>query len=219
MVQATMGGLSAGVRTDVLEEVQRDEGRASGVGPRRVIFTGSREWGEDRGTYPSEWVEHERQVSAAVVTRLVARFVVGMPDKTTAKVKGLQAGPGLVVVHGLARGLDSAVDSVTRALAAGQRRLTRDTFRTFFVEPQLAPGMWLEAYPADWAHRPRALAGPERNQQMLDLGADQVVAFFAHGRAYGAGISGGTNDMVRRAVQAGIEVDIYEANNRRWRKP
>lgn len=61
-------------------------------------------------------------------------------------------------------------------------------------------GVEFEAHPAAWAQHGRR-AGPMRNQYMLDLGADAVVAL-PGGR--------GTADMVRRAEAAGVPV---------WRVP
>lgn len=59
-------------------------------------------------------------------------------------------------------------------------------------------GWIVEAHPADWQRHGRA-AGPIRNQQMVDSGADLVIAF-PGGR--------GTADMVRRARAAGIPVRV-----------
>lgn len=47
------------------------------------------------------------------------------------------------------------------------------------------------------------LAGFTRNQQMADLGADRVLAFCK-------GDSSGTRDMIKRAEEAGIPVDLTE---------
>jgi YspA, cpYpsA-related SLOG family len=55
----------------------------------------------------------------------------------------------------------------------------------------------VERYPADWRRHGKA-AGPIRNQQMLDIGRPDLVIAFPGGH--------GTADMVRRAIQAGIEV-------------
>lgn len=57
-------------------------------------------------------------------------------------------------------------------------------------------GWSVEAHHADWGRHGRA-AGPIRNQEMADAGADLCIAF-AGGR--------GTADMVRRAQAAGIPV-------------
>jgi hypothetical protein len=57
-------------------------------------------------------------------------------------------------------------------------------------------GIEVQAFPADWTEHGKA-AGPIRNQQMVDSGADGCVAF-PGGR--------GTADMVRRAEAAGIKV-------------
>lgn len=61
-------------------------------------------------------------------------------------------------------------------------------------------------FPADWATHGRA-AGPIRNQQMLDEGQpDLVVALWD-------GSSRGTEDMIRRAVKAGVPVEIIPAGD------
>ena len=52
-------------------------------------------------------------------------------------------------------------------------------------------------FPADWATHGRA-AGAIRNQQMLDEGKPDVVIAFPGGK--------GTEDMIRRARKAGVEV-------------
>lgn len=78
-----------------------------------------------------------------------------------------------VLVHGDARGADRMAASVGADL-----------------------GFTTEPWPADWNAHGKA-AGPIRNQQMLDAGADLVVAF-PGGR--------GTEDMVRRARAAGVTV-------------
>lgn len=59
-----------------------------------------------------------------------------------------------------------------------------------------------EPHPADFAGLgPKA--GPLRNQEMVDLGADLCLAFPQEG-------SRGTWDCVRRAKAAGIPVEIHE---------
>lgn len=81
--------------------------------------------------------------------------------------------PFAVLRHGAARGADSL---------AGRWARER--------------GVPEEQVPANWT-RDRKAAGPIRNQQMLDMGADLVVAF-PGGR--------GTEDMVKRAHTAGVLV-------------
>lgn len=56
----------------------------------------------------------------------------------------------------------------------------------------------VEEHSADWQRHGRA-AGPIRNQQMVNSGADLVIAF-PGGR--------GTADLIRRARAAGIQVRI-----------
>ena len=91
-------------------------------------------------------------------------------------LKELEPGPGReppTIVHGAASGADTLAGAFAAMLG-------------FFVEP----------HPADWKRHAKA-AGPIRNQQMLDAGADLVIAF-PGGR--------GTEDMVRRATAAGVKV-------------
>ena len=180
-----------------------------------MIFTGSREWGEPNRSSS----QHEQVISTAAVSRLVARHVIGLTEKFGTRNRAAAKTGGLVIIQGGAPGADTRVANATRIFGSGLRRRTRAELRRMFVEPELADGLWLETYMADWKNRPRHLAGPERNQLMLDQGADHVIALFAHERVYGPDERGGTNDMVRRAVAAGVPVDIYVAAERRWRKP
>lgn len=180
-----------------------------------MIITGSREWGDPGRS--EEWARHEANVSAAVVAKLIGRWVIG---RTSFKQRDREAppGPGLVVVQGGARGADAFAAAATRLLADGLRRTSREAYATVWAEPAIGPGLWLETYPANWDAHGKA-AGGLRNQEMLNLGTDHVVALYAHGRPYGLDERGGTNDMVRRAVRAGVPVDVYVCDDRRWRKP
>jgi hypothetical protein len=60
-------------------------------------------------------------------------------------------------------------------------------------------GVRVAVYPADWKAHGRA-AGPIRNAQMLALEAPRLVVAFPGGR--------GTADMVRKATDAGVSVQI-----------
>lgn len=64
-------------------------------------------------------------------------------------------------------------------------------------------GWKVESYPADWINLPRWEAGPKRNQQMVDTGADICIAFPLPG-------SKGTVDCIKRARAAGIPTRIYD---------
>jgi len=69
-----------------------------------------------------------------------------------------------------------------------------------------AQAMWWlqeEAHPADWSWG-SPTAGHERNQAMVDLGADVCLAFIQ-------GESRGTRDCIKRARQAGIPVIVHYA--------
>jgi hypothetical protein len=82
-----------------------------------------------------------------------------------------------VIVHGGAWGADTMADEVAQEMG----------FRT-------------EMHPAMWRTHGRA-AGPIRNQEMVDAGADVCLAFPMSG-------SKGTWDCVRRARKAGIPVEF-----------
>jgi hypothetical protein len=84
----------------------------------------------------------------------------------------------ITIVHGDAKGADTIAGGVARMF-----------------------GMTEERHPANWETHHRA-AGPIRNQEMVDLGADLCLAFLMPG-------SKGTADCVRRAEKAGIEVRKY----------
>lgn len=90
----------------------------------------------------------------------------------------------VIVIHGAARGADS--------FAGRWAHMMQEEFRVFE-----------EKHPADWDSFGKA-AGGLRNQAMIDLGADIVVAFR---KADAKNI--GTNDCIRRATSAGIEVRIF----------
>ena len=82
--------------------------------------------------------------------------------------------------------LDLSDTVIVHGAASGADDLAHSWCRTY--------GVYAERHPADWNAHGKA-AGPIRNQQMLDAGADLVIAF-PGGR--------GTDDMVRRARAAGV---------------
>ena len=66
-------------------------------------------------------------------------------------------------------------------------------------------GRPVEPHPANWQRYGKA-AGPRRNQEMVDAGADQCIAFFKRGAA-----NRGTADCAARARAAGIPVqEVWE---------
>lgn len=99
-------------------------------------------------------------------------------------LNGLLSQGAVTVVHGGARG----ADRLGRAWA--ERRFLRHL-----------------SFPADWKNRPRWLAGPERNQRMLDEGKPDLVLAFKDDFNWKLD-KGGTEDMVRRAKEAGILVYV-----------
>jgi YspA, cpYpsA-related SLOG family len=93
----------------------------------------------------------------------------------------------VVLIHGGARGVDRLAGEYAR-----QR------------------GWPVEVYPADWDRHGKA-AGPIRNQRMLDEGRPTEVIALTDKPLHE---SRGTADMVRRATRAGIQVFVFEMDNR-----
>ena len=81
----------------------------------------------------------------------------------------------ITLVHGAARGTDQLAASVGKSM-----------------------GFVLEAHPAQWNVHGKA-AGPIRNKEMVDLGADLMLAF-------PRGSSRGTRGCMKLAAEAGIKV-------------
>lgn len=96
-------------------------------------------------------------------------------------------------IEGAPRRSDGIVTIVHGDCPTGADRLAKEFCTSH-------PGFREEAHPADWGRRGKA-AGPKRNQEMVDLGADICLAFPSEG-------SRGTWDCVRRARKAGIEVKV-----------
>lgn len=88
---------------------------------------------------------------------------------------------GMIVIHGDARGADSFAD----AWAVFRSNVT------------------VVRVPADWNNDGRG-AGPIRNQRMLELNPEVVLAFFKSGAA-----NRGTTHMTKIASEAGIPVQTY----------
>ncbi len=81
----------------------------------------------------------------------------------------------IVLVHGAARGADQLAAAVGKSM-----------------------GFILEPHPAQWSVHGKA-AGPIRNKEMVDLGADLMLAF-------PRGASRGTRGCMQLAAEAGIEI-------------
>lgn len=102
-------------------------------------------------------------------------------------------GPGserdseLVVIQGGARGVDA---------------IARDAARVFDVECLPFPAAW-----DDYPPHLRWKAGHDRNQRMLDEGDPDVVFAYKDGFDWQLR-KGGTEDMVRRAYDAGVPVYV-----------
>jgi hypothetical protein len=102
-----------------------------------------------------------------------------------AVLDGLYRPDGLTLVHGAAsRGADAIAAAWVRTRHADGWNVTA------------------EAHPADWqTHRRRA--GIVRNNAMVSLGADVVVAFLRDGSA-------GTSHCIAAAKAAGLTVRVYD---------
>lgn len=85
----------------------------------------------------------------------------------------------LTIVHGACRGADTIADGIARSW-----------------------GVTVEPHPADWKGKGKS-AGFQRNKEMVDLGADLVIAFkdyFDHTLQ-----TGGTESTISLARMAGIK--------------
>lgn len=100
------------------------------------------------------------------------------------RLKALQQGylapPALWMIHGGAKGADTAAQAAAILL-----------------------GIPYDVYPAEWDKYGRA-AGPIRNQQMLDSGVDEVWAFH-----HDLSQSKGTAHMVGIARKAGVPTVVF----------
>jgi hypothetical protein len=97
----------------------------------------------------------------------------------------------LIIVHGANPG---GADHIAAEWASERQRAN--------ILGKRANWIWAEPHPADWAKHGKA-AGPIRNQEMVDAGADICLAF-------PLGESRGTRDCMRRAESAGIPVIAHE---------
>jgi hypothetical protein len=91
----------------------------------------------------------------------------------------LRLGPLTTIVHGAC---PDGADSIAAAIAQ-------------------AIGFDLDPHPADWQSNGRS-AGPIRNREMAEAGADLCIAFWD-------GRSVGTAHMIEEAVKHGIPVEIH----------
>lgn len=94
-------------------------------------------------------------------------------------------GGSLVIVHGGASGVDQSFEDACKEL-----------------------GVQTEVHPANWTLYGKS-AGPIRNQKMVALGADHVIAVHRN-----LDKSRGTLDCIRRAIKTGIPVYLISENPR-----
>lgn len=90
-------------------------------------------------------------------------------------------GNPMIVIHGQARGADAYADGWA-------------VFRS---------NVTVVRVPADWQNDGRA-GGPIRNERMLELGPDLILAFFQEGAG-----NYGTQHMTKLGREAGIEVRTF----------
>lgn len=127
-----------------------------------------------------------------------------MAESLLSAIDDYSLGLEVVVVHGNARGADRVADAAARKLGllepephdAKWNDPCRPTCRPGHRRPSPDGGTFCPA------------AGNYRNQAMVDLGADVMVAF-------PLGASTGTRDAMRRARQAGIPVREIEPGAKR----
>jgi YspA, cpYpsA-related SLOG family len=122
------------------------------------------------------WSDYER-VSFGLATAIETLMAKFPEDKT------------ITLIHGAAPGADSLADN----FMFRSRKFLAQKGYTVVIDP----------HPADWDKHGKA-AGPIRNQEMVDLGADICVAFVAPD-------SRGTVDCMKRARAAGIEILEYRS--------
>jgi hypothetical protein len=169
--------------------------------PYVVLITGSREYGRDlqsneRGrSFREDWAT----VPSAQRDAMVAAFR-GARERAGSRP--------LVIRHGCAKGADSLAGLLAERSGCateewpalwrredGTLRGGYDRAEALRVRSVYAPG---KGY--------YSKAGPERNQAMVDAGADECLAF----KAVGAG-NRGTQHCIDAAVAAGIPVTVTEA--------
>jgi hypothetical protein len=140
----------------------------------------AREYERERADRRSEYAPAERPVETVPFRLLVTggRTFANIDSVRDALADIARDHDTVRLVHGDARGLD-------RLAASEALRID------WTVEP----------HPADW-QRYRSHAGPIRNQEMVDAGADLCLAFFG---------GAGTRDCRHRAIAAGIPVRDVEA--------
>lgn len=96
---------------------------------------------------------------------------------------------GSTIIHGACRGVDLTAQEIAKEL-----------------------GLQFEPFPIskeDWRNL-GAYAGPKRNKDMLDSGADLVLAFHPDIR-----YSKGTKDMVLQAYKRGVDCYIHDLNSKK----
>lgn len=95
------------------------------------------------------------------------------------------------------------VTVVHGACPRGADRIAAEYCTSNLYVERLGKRLVLEPHPANWSQFGK-LAGPFRNQDMVDLGADVCLAFIKNG-------SRGASHCARRAKAAGIEVREWTA--------
>lgn len=102
-------------------------------------------------------------------------------------------GDNFVIISGGARGADKIAEAIAKGMGVFSK----------IPSPEI--------YEADWRGKGKS-AGPKRNQAMINIKPDKVMAFHNN-----LSRSKGTIDCIRRATRAKIPVEVYPYNedNRR----
>jgi hypothetical protein len=111
-----------------------------------------------------------------------------LADRIVERLKA-RYGADLLVVHGAATGVDSA-----------------------FAAACVRAGVVHEPHPADWKAHGKA-AGPIRNSEMVDLGAEFAIA--VHPNLH---LSKGTGDCVMKCLRANVPVYLIDSDEGKPRR-
>lgn len=114
-------------------------------------------------------------------------------------ITGSRAHPRPSLVRDALLEATAGMDPADVTIVSGNCPTGADNFAETIARQQ---GFNLELHPANWKELGRR-AGPVRNQKMVDLGADLVLAF-------PTGDSHGTRHCISAALQAGLNVSVKE---------
>lgn len=147
----------------------------------RILITGSRDWTDDEVIERALWDALRDSEDAAWLAEQKAKD----PNGKYAIPAGGDT-DSVTVVHGACpTGADAIADKLVR----------------YYAQSRLNMNWILEVYPADWETHGKA-AGPIRNHEMVERGADVCLAFIKNE-------SRGASMTARFAEEAGIRTVVY----------